>query len=508
MKTMLALLLLGAGAAIAAPGDFDPAFGLGGIATIATGPAASRVGEAAFVIPDADGRLLAIGSVPNAVDGPTGTVRIFARFLPDGTPDAGLAGTGYLSTVPDPAISRNGLQAFPVADGKALLVEQDLLLCWPPRPACDAAFYRPFLFAQRIDAAGGVDPSYGVMATVSSDIVQGDATASPDGSLTVVGYRYPPPGALPGNPQFEVRGFDRFGQIDVRWIEARDAFDCGGEPVDFASSAKLARQADGRILLAQQVYDAAGKYRICISRLFPDATLDASFGSAGRLLLDTPNPAGYHEFLALIARPDGGAVLFLETAGFPQGVSNYMIWVTGGGAPDRTRGQGGVVPLSGGPLYEITAAAVQTDNKVLLAGYPLVTPSAGPGTPVDRAAPLVVRLDPSTGAPDPSFGSAGDGRVSLATFGRRFHPRHIHVGAGNVLYLAGSAEAAGETPLSAKRFAIARLAGDPPPRDRGGIWGGGCGTTRDGPPDPTLPTLTLLAAALLFRRRKARRCTT
>ncbi|MGE0355424.1 MAG: hypothetical protein AB7P08_00780 [Burkholderiales bacterium] len=496
MRTFLAATLLGAGAALAAPGALELSFGQGGFATLPPGAIADRADRARFVTTDAEGRVLAIGEASRPTDGPEGAVRVFARFLPGGLPDASLAGTGYLHTLPDPLLDAVGLRAFPVAGGKTLLVAQHRTLCWPPRPACALAIATPYFFAQRVDAAGQVDPAYGVMATVSMDTVQQDVAASPDGSLTVVGYQHPP--VPPGDPIFDVRGVDPAGQLFTPWFPARAAWDCGTAADGSANSAKMARQADGRFLLAQQVRGPTGANRLCVSRLNPDATLDAGYGDGGRLRIDDARfavvPVTIH---ALAVRLGGGAVMVLETS-FPAAPREvFLAWLTEGGALDASRGTQGIAGPLSLPIHGVAAAALQADDKILLAGYPPLFAKTPPIL-VDLASPRIVRLD-AAGDPDPGFGPAGEGFAPLFAPGRRLQPLHIHAGEANVIHVAGSLVESGS---GGTRFAVARLEGDPPPRERRGLWGTGCGFgfTRPIPPDPTLPALALAAAALLLAR--------
>ena len=503
MKTILAMALLGAGTAFASPGDFDPSFGQSGMAMLPAGAWANRVSEAAHVTTDGQGRVLATGSVPRPTDGPEGSVRVFARFLPDGTPDAGLAGTGYVDTLPDPYRSRSGLRAFPVADGKTLLVEQDQLLCWPPRPACALAYTMPFFFAQRIDTGGAIDPAYGVMATVSMDIVQQDVVASPEGSLTVVGHQYPPGTTSPyGDPIFDVRGVDPAGQLDTAWFGARPAFDCAGSPYPVPGNAKMTRQADGKFLIVQQVPRDPGPH-VCVTRVNPDATLDTTYGTGGRLHLVDARLAGIGPpiIVALLARSGGGAMLFLKVP-YLSDSRMYLAWLTADGALDASRGAGGIAGPVTSPVLDVQAVALQPDGKILLAGYPQLVAASKipPPTPVDLTQPRIARLD-ANGVPDPTFGPTGEGYAPLVSLGRHLRPRHIHVGGANVVYVAGSVIDGGlANPLSPARFAVAKLEGDPRGNPAGSLWGSGCFSTRNAAVDPTLPALVLLAAALLFAR--------
>lgn len=509
MRNLLAVTFLGAGCALAAPGDFDLSFGQAGFALLPAGPLADRANSARFVTTDAGGRVLAIGEAAHPTDGPEGPVRVFARFLPGGVADASLAGTGYLVDQPSLFTGHVGLRAYPVADGKTLLVEQHVALCWPPRAACSLAISTPYLFAQRIDAGGQVDPAYGVMATVSTDTVQQDVAVSPDGSLTIVGHQYPPiaPG-IPGPPRFDVRGFDAKGQIYTPWIPTRAAWDCPSAADTAANSAKMARQADGRLLIVQQVATAPGANRLCVSRLNPDATLDESYGVGGRLRIDDARFAGGAATIhALAPRSGGGAVMILEaySSPFPIARLKYLVWLTAGGELDVSRGTQGVAGPLPLPIHLVEAVAVLPDDRILVAGFPSAIIQKIPFVPLDYARPRILRLD-ADGQLDRGFGPTGEGYAPLVSLGRGIWPRHIHVGETNEILVAGDAGGGDLLHSSAPlRFAVARLEGDPPPSHRGGIWGSGCGHTRHATPDPTLPALALLAASLLLARRFRRR---
>ena len=500
MRTFLAALLFGAGAALAAPGDFDPSFGANGVATLPVGPIVDRAEHAAFAATDAEGRVLSTGTIFQPIDGPSGSVRIFARFLADGTPDLGLAGTGYIHSIPDPLADRQGLQVFHVAGGKALLVEERRQLCWPPRPACALAYDLPYFFAQRIDAGGAVDPAYGVMATVSMDIQQQDVVTSPDGSLTVVGHQYPPREDLSyGDPVFDVRGVDPAGQLHTPWCGARTAYECGEVPRPVGGNAMMARQADGKFLIVQQASGLPGA-QVCVSRVNPDATLDTTYGSGGRLRLVDARLAGIGPpiIVAAIARRAGGAVLFLKVP-YLSDARTYLAWLTQDGALDTTRGDGGIAGPITSPILDVQAVALQPDDKIVLAGYPRLaaTSKIPPPTALDLGQPRIVRLDAS-GIPDPGFGRTGEGFAPLTSLGRSLRPRQIHVAGDGAIFVAGGLAEAGA--VGQERFAVAKLQGEARQDSSHGIWGSGCFSIRDAPFDPTLPAITLLAAALLLAR--------
>ena len=506
MRMFAAAVLLGSATALAGPGDLDVSFGRGGWATLPPGPVADRATEAGFVNSDPEGRILAIGSILQPTDGPEGPVPIFARFLADGKPDASLAGTGYLHPELRPDTSRLGRMAFPVAGGRTLLVEERLTLCWPPRPACALATDLPYFFAQRIDAGGAIDPAYGVMATVSMDIQQQDVVASPDGSLTVVGYQYPPRADFtPGDPVFDVRGVDPAGQLFTPWFGARAAYDCGEEPRPMPGNAKIARQADGKFLIAQQV--ASNTWgQACVSRVNPDATLDTSYGTGGRFRLAELRLGGFGPpfIVAAIARHGGGALLVLKVPLLSE-ARTYLVWLTQDGALDTARGNGGIAGPITSPIFDVRAVALQPDGKIVMAGYPerVATAKIPPPTPVDLGRPRIVRLD-AWGVPDPGFGRTGEGYAPLTSVGRSLLPRHIHVAGDGAIFVAGNLAEAGAPGQG--RFAIAKLEGDPPPPSSSRGGGGGCFSIRidRGPFDPTLPVLALAAALLLVSRSRRR----
>jgi hypothetical protein len=194
-------------------------------------------------------------------------------------------------------------------------------------------------------------------------------------------------------------------------------------------------------------------------------------------------------------------MLFLKVP-YLSDARTYLAWLTADGALDVSRGTGGIAGPVTSPVLDVQAVALQPDGKILLAGYPrlVVATKIPPPTPVDLTQPRIARLD-ANGVPDPTFGPTGEGYATLVSLGRRLHPRHIHVGGANVVYVAGSVVDGGQANApSPARFAVAKLEGDPRGGPAGGLWGSGCFSTRNAAVDPTLPALVLLAAALLFAR--------
>lgn len=140
--------------------------------------------------------------------------------------------------------------------------------------------------------------------------------------------------------------------------------------------------------------------------------LDGTFGVAGKVLQDVGGvqtfAPRYQSANAVAVQPDG-KVVAAGTARYnsPSGTGYDFAWVItrflSDGTLDPSFGSGGIVRLphftATNDIEEIRAMAVQSDGKIVVAGWAGKTPS-------DTFTSAVVRLD-SSGNPDTSFGSGG-----------------------------------------------------------------------------------------------------
>ena len=231
---------------------------------------------------------------------------------------------------------------------------------------------------------------------------------------------------------------------------------CPGLPYNSFHVATMARLAGGKLLVARKntSSSAGNPIRTCITRLNADGTLDAGWGAGGRVYLDGAMQAGAG-FVALLEGGDGGIALVLTENVVGRERFGSIAWLTAAGDVDTSRGAAGITsPLA---LGAVTAAAMQPDGRLVLAGWPYDAASPSITGPFAYDRPRLLRLD-AAGNPDTTFGA--DGVATLVSQGRFMHPVHIALGADGSIFAAGFTAAnilagGGE----ASRLAVAKVTG-------------------------------------------------
>ena len=479
----------------AAAGDFDASFAQGGIVRLSGDLSLPTDGQATSITVDGAGKLLVTGFDNQKRAG------VFARVFPSGSLDPGFAGKGFmlLPAGPMPLYSfREPTQAFPLSNGNILLIERVSNICFGSAGGCSVSnTVLPRNRATRISGDGIVDVTYnggfnGGETPLS--FAPTNISLELDGALTVIGVQ----NVFPAKRMFLAR-YDASGKPDTSFSQDAVAasINCGAAYTLPPVSMLTARHSNNRLLVAQQFKNGVTQSNdICITRLNQDGSRDTTFGTGGQMLVSDAGLANHFPFKFLI-RSDGGINVLLLNGAPKLRHQPAIIWLTANGALDTTRGSLGVTNPVVGAISSITAATLQTDDKILFVGY-----GASPGNvgAVDETAPRIARQD-ARGAIDFSFGSFRGGYANLYSGTTRFAPSDVIIAPDGGIYLAGGA---GDSNLATPTaIAVAKLLGDPapvsPPAD---VGGGGCGFTRNGPIDPMLPTILSVAAWYLFGRRR------
>lgn len=415
---------------------------------------------------DAAGNVWAAGSVDGA--GPVGTTSknaVLLRLRANGTPDPDFAGAGYILDPPEPVTGAfqglYGRFAMPVAGDGATLAESAV------RPPCKfPPCHGESGMTQRVHANGAIDVGYGDSGRSPAVLdSMSHAVADSRGGIVFVGKKVPEEPGLPPDAGLHwnvLARVDGQGRVDADFAaRATGALECPVPPTEYAVTARIALQADGRLLVAQTFGPYfAGASSICLARIHPDGTLDVGYGGSGRVLLDDPllvlDTVGV---LAVSVAGDGGAALALtkRTGGSPQVHSYVVVALTAQGAVDVARYDRGYAGRSDGLIAQATAVALQADGKVLVAGFPGI--GAAPSwQDVDRTQPRLERLG-RDGRPDPAFGPGGQGYAPLAFSGYALDPAHVHV-AGASIFVAGTAARSLATDFTGHRhLAVAKFVG-------------------------------------------------
>ena len=471
----------------AASGEFDSSFGQVGIVRLSADASLPTDAQATSVTTDSAGRLLVTGFGNQSRGG------VFARIFATGALDTGLAGKGFvLRPRESPYEFREPRQALALSDGSMLLIEKVRNICFGSGGGC-SLFDRSMHLSTKMREDGSVDVTYG-----GGEASLGPASTSislePDGSLTVIGVQ----SYLVARSMTLAR-YDPLGQRNLLFNQdaVTAAINCGPAYTTVPDNMLTARHTGNRLLVAQQLTNVLTQNKdVCVTRLNQDGTRDTTFGSGGQTVISDNSLAAHTPFKFLV-RSDGGIDLLLLN-GAPKTIHRpAIVWLTANGALDTSRGSQGITNPVVGAINSITAAALQADDKILLVGYGGL---AGNPVAVDESRPVIARQD-ARGTIDFSFGPVRGGYANLVSGVTRLAPTDVISTADGGSYVAGGA---GNVDLTVPTvMAVAKLQGDPVPvsqaTNNGG--GGGCGYTRGGPLDPTLPVIAILAAACLLGRR-------
>lgn len=162
-------------------------------------------------------------------------------------------------------------------------------------------------------------------------------------------------------------------------------------PYNQASAFAIALQPDGKIVVGGRSKGREGEYDSALVRYNFDGSLDASFGSGGKVI--SILSASDDEIYAIAIQPDGKIV----TAG--EGFFAFIVArFNADGSRDRSFGGAGQVRPTRG-ISSARAVAVQADGKIVVAGW-------GWGPIIGNDDFILVRLNPD-GSPDSSFGTNG-----------------------------------------------------------------------------------------------------
>jgi uncharacterized delta-60 repeat protein len=183
------------------------------------------------------------------------------------------------------------------------------------------------------------------------------------------------------------------------------AFGSAGRVItDFANRSNaanaIALQPDGKIVVTGDGLSAQGAPDITVARYNADGSLDASFGTGGRVTTDFigQTDVGF----AIAVQPDG-KILVAGTAnlGSSTQFDFALVRYNSNGSLDSTFGTGGKVTTDfNGGLDQATSIGLQSDGKIILAGFA----TAG------DAHTALARYN-TNGTLDTTFGGFGTGKV-------------------------------------------------------------------------------------------------
>jgi len=451
----VAAALAGAGllvvpAALANPGDLDPSFGTGGKATISIF-GVNSTDRITHVTQTPDGRYVVVGST-DAVNGGDFAV---ARFTSDGKPDPTF-GSGGKTNVSGPTVGGNDV-------GGGVAVQADEKVVVAGFTVNGANF-----IAKRLNANGTSDATFAGGASGGTALVNFGASvrmnqmiAQFDGKLVLVGF------VDTNGGDIAIARLNADGTPDTTFSgDGKTTLNPGG--ADEAVS--VAIQPDGKLVVAG--YSGSD---MVVSRLFPDGSLDASFGVAGTRTIDF----GGNEVANGVAVQQDGKIVVAGTTD-AVGSGDYAVArLTADGNLDTSFSDDGKTTAGFGAASEFgLAVALQQNGRIVVTGQ--------------AHDDFVTARFNADGTPDTTFGTNGSVSVD---FGGTEYDGDVLITPGARIVIAGSTNAAN------LGMVAAGLLGDPPPGGAGlvltaggggagggGGGGGGGGATPAAPPKIVVTT--------------------
>jgi len=215
----------------------------------------------------------------------------------------------------------------------------------------------------RYNIDGRLDASFGTGGRVTTgfpgaSVANGFCVAlQPDGKVVVAGWTN-----FDGGADFALARYDSAGTLDASFGTGGRVITAFADSQGLAGVFSIALQPDGKIVAAGGA-KLDGKYDFTLARYNSNGTLDAGFGTGGRVVTDFGGSDDGAEAVAL--QQDGKIV----AAGFARGVDFALARYNGDGTLDTSFGTGGrVITDFAGFSDTAYAVAVQPDGKIVASG--------------------------------------------------------------------------------------------------------------------------------------------
>jgi len=385
----------------------------------------STSGTVFFADGDAAARLVTVPVIQDALVGESDKLVALTLSQPGGCAALGAQSTATLRIVDDDPLppAPSGLDATFDGDGKASIAafggdRSAMALQSDGKIVMVGGTFTDFVLA-RFNADGSLDTSFGSGGKLTTDMVAGEqeealaVAVQADGKIVVAGFtgtagpggpqnfalaRYLTNGTLdsafgtggrivtgvPGNafalaiqPDGRIVVGGRVGEdIQLARFNASGTLDSsfGGNGIAVAldiagagdAAANLVLLPNGSIVVSGNSTIGGGNTPTVLARYLANGTLDSSFGTAGKVILDERVGEG------LALQSDGKLVLVghIETATAPATRKEFRVMrLSANGSPDGAFGTGGKVSTAFSTVGdEARAVTLQSDGKILVAG--------------------------------------------------------------------------------------------------------------------------------------------
>jgi uncharacterized delta-60 repeat protein len=362
-------------------GTLDASFGTGGQVTTDFAGAGDGVGGIAV---QPDGKLVAAGAA---------TINwqadfTLARYNSNGTLDTGF-GTGGKVTTDFGGIYEGARSVALQGDGRIVVAGGSAL-----------GFYDNFALARYL-SDGTLDTSFGTGGKVITSFGEVSSEASsvavqPDGKIVAAGYAN-----IDGNGDFALVRYNSNGTLDTTFGTGGKVITDFGflqQGYSYAFGYSVAVQLDGKIVVAGVAYIGPGR-DFALARYNSNGTLDNSFGTGGKVMSDfTRDDAAF----SVAVQPDGKIVL-AGMSDVARGFGFALVRYNSNGTLDASFGTGGKVTTDFGLLDQgfsnayVASLAVQPDGGFVAAGRVYINGGFHSG---------MARYN-SDGTLDASFGTGG-----------------------------------------------------------------------------------------------------
>ncbi len=328
------IVLLIAPSPLAADGELDSTFGMGGIVITDFSGGDDHAFNLAL---QSDGKIVAAGG--------TTTGFALARYNSDGSLDTSFGSGGKVTTVFSSGATAVALQS----DGKIL--------------AAGGSFAAGGSLLVRYNSDGSLDTSFGSQGKVGQMGFWGFSVSlvlQPDGKIVIAGQ-------MLSSSDFALIRYNSDGSLDTSFGSA------GIVTTDFSGDDDevyaLALQPDGKIVAVGRTTGrtTSAQSFFALARYNSDGSLDTTFGSGGKVTTSFfSNDFSFAETVAI--QPDGKIVA--GGGGFVIETQAELARYNSDGSLDQTFGAGGKLIDYG--FGEARSLALQSDGKIVVASYPYI----------------------------------------------------------------------------------------------------------------------------------------
>ncbi len=218
----------------------------------------------------------------------------------------------------------------------------------------------------RYNTNGSLDTSFDADGKVTTAIGAGNDLAQSmalqsDGKIVVAGYS-----VIGGNNDFAVVRYNTNGSPDTSFDTDGIVTTAIGASDDYALS--IALQSDGKIVVAGHTYNG-GNYDFAVARYNTNGSPDTSFDADGKVT--TAIGAG-GDFIRSVALQGDGKIVAAGYSDIGGNIDFAVVRYNTNGSLDTSFSGDGIVTTAIGASSDVvTSVALQSDGKIVVAGYSL-----------------------------------------------------------------------------------------------------------------------------------------